>query len=159
MMDRRKMLEGWNRAAERLAASKRKAIKDGWVTRHNLLKPLSPLQAGMIAENQHRAMLAKVGRRMNYYRSDLIGAEFGKLLVWQRLPTEVNGDVPRYLCLCVCGSNCEVAANLLVQRLKKHCRCVNKKNRRMRRWRSKKRLAAMGRKRRHARKFRLAMAA
>jgi hypothetical protein len=157
MMDRQKMLAGWNRAAEKLAAAKRKAIEDGLATCHSLLRPLSPQQAGEIAENQRNAMLAKVGGRTTY-RSDLTGAEFGKLLVWQRLLSEVNG-VPQYLCLCSCGSICHVAANRLIQRRKTHCGCVSKKSRRVRRWRLKKRLAAVGRKRRHARKFRLSMAA
>jgi hypothetical protein len=157
-MDRRKMLAGWNRAAERLATAKRKAIEDGLVTRHNPLKLLSPQRAGELAENQRRLMLAKVGRRTTYM-SDLTGAEFGKLLVWQRLSTEVNG-VPHYLCLCACGDSAiGVPANLLIQRRKTSCRCVKDKTRRQRRWRLKKRLAATGRKRRFARKFRLAMAA
>jgi len=152
------MLNGWNRAAMKLATTKHEALECGSVTHHNLLKPLTPQQAGEIAENQRRAMLAKVGRRLNY-KSDLVGAEFSKLLVWERLPNESNGNVPRYLCLCSCGRTCEVAANLLIQRRKWHCGCGTKKNRRMRRWRLKRRLQAMGRKRRHARKFRLAMAA
>jgi hypothetical protein len=151
-MDRRKMLSGWNRAAERLAAHKREDIEKGSVTRHNLLKPLSPEQAGMIAENQRKLMLAKLGRRTTYM-SDLTGAEFGKLLVWRRLSTEVNG-VPHYLCLCACGDSAiAVPANLLIQRRKTSCRCVKEKTRKQRCWRRKKRLAACGRKRRHARKF------
>src|SRR5258708_1901997 len=81
-IDRRKMLAGWNRAAEKLMAVRLKAIEDGKVTRHNLLKPLSPQKAGELAENQHRAMLARVGRGMSY-KSDLTGAEFGSLLVWE----------------------------------------------------------------------------
>jgi hypothetical protein len=157
MMDRRKMLAGWNRAAEKVAAKKRKAIEDGLVTRHNLLKLLGPKEAGELAENQRRLMLAKAGRPTTY-KSDLTGMEFGKLLVWQRLSTEVNG-VPHYLCLCVCGSAIGVAANLLIRHRKVSCRCVKEKTRRQRRWRLKKRLAALGRKRRYARKFRLAMAA
>jgi hypothetical protein len=150
-MDRRKMLAGWNRAAERLATAKRNAIEDGLVTRHNPLKLLSPQQAGELAENQRRLMIAKVGRPMNY-KSDLKGAEFGKLLVWERLPAEIN-SVPQYLCLCVCGSAVAVAANLLVQRRKVSCRCVKNKTRRQRRWSLKKRLAAVGRKQRYARKY------
>jgi len=156
-IDRRKMLAGWNRAAEKLTAVRLKAIAGGRVTRHNLLKPLSPQQAGELAENQHRAMLARVGRGMSY-KSDLTGTEFGSLLAWERLSTEVN-RVPQYLCLCVCGSAIVVGANLLIQRRKLSCQCVKKKTRRQQRWRVKKRLAAMGRKRRHARKFRLSLAA
>jgi hypothetical protein len=155
-MDRCKMLAGWNRAAEELMSKRATALKNGQVKSHNLLKPLSVEQAGMLAENQHRAMLARVGRPLGY-KSDLIGAEFGRLLVWERI-AELN-RVPQYLCLCACGSAIAVGANLLIQKRKVSCQCVKQKSRRQRKWRVKKRLIAFGRKRRHASKFRASLAA
>jgi hypothetical protein len=139
------MLAGWNRAASRYMATKPKKT-------HAPLKPLSVEQAGLIAENQRRAMLAKLGRPLTV-KSDLLGAEFHKLLVWERLPNEVNGDVPRYLCLCSCGHTCEVAANVLLRGRKRDCGCMGRERRRIKAWRMKKRLQASGRKRRPARKF------
>ncbi len=94
-MDRRKKLAGWNRAASRYMATKPKKT-------HNPLKTLSVERAGLVAENQRQAMLAKIGRPLTV-KSDLLGAEFTKLLVCERLPNEVNGCIPRYLCLCSCG--------------------------------------------------------
>jgi len=145
-MDRRKQLAGWNRAASRYMATKPKKT-------HAPLKPLSVKQAGLIAENQHKALLAKFGRPLTV-KADLLGAEFHKLLVWERLPHEVNGCIPRYLCLCSCGRRtCEVAANVLLRGRKSDCGCMARERRRIKIWRMKKRLQASGRKRRSARKY------
>jgi hypothetical protein len=144
-MDRRKMLEGWNRAAHRYTKTRPKET-------HSLLKPLTVEQAGLLSENQRQAMLAKAGSPLTY-KSDVTGAEFSKLLVWERLPNEVNGNVPRYLCLCSCGRTCEAAANLLLSGRKTDCGCVARERRRIKAWRVKKDLQAHGRKRRSARKF------
>jgi hypothetical protein len=161
VIDRRKVLDGWERAAvsyvKPLVEIRKKAIENGTATQRSMLKPNPPHIAGELAENDRKRMLARVGQRLNYKKSDLRGAQFGYLLVWERLPNEANGDVPRYLCLCTCGQTCEVAANLLVQRVKHHCGCRAAKKRRMRRWRLRRRLKAAGRQRRSARKFRVGM--
>jgi hypothetical protein len=85
--------------------------------------------------------------------SDLNGYEFDLLLVWDRLPVLVNGDIPKYECLCACGNECEADAHALLRGRKKDCGCRKAERDRLRAWRRKQRLAKLGRKRAFWRRF------
>ncbi len=142
-MDRKRMKAGWRRAAKKLLARK---------PAQQAIRPrLTPEEAAEIAATRQRIAMRKKRRTV---RSDLIGYEFGLLLVWGRLPVLVNGDIPKYECLCACGNDeCEADAHALLRGRKKHCGCRKAERDRLRAWRRKQRLAKLGRKRGFWRRF------
>lgn len=85
--------------------------------------------------------------------SNLVGIERGQLLVWNKMLGEALGTIPFYMCLCGCGEYKEFNAHSLLRGWATHCGCRQKERERVRAWRRKRRLAKIGRKRGHWKRF------
>jgi hypothetical protein len=144
-MDRTRMLTGWQRAARKILERKQQpqALRPSSITPKEAAEMAATLQR--INQRQRKKLTAQ---------SDLVGREYGWLTPWERLPfNDINGNVPRWQCLCACGGLCEVDASSLLSGRKKHCGCKKLERRRLKAWRKSQRLAKQGRKRSLPKKF------
>jgi hypothetical protein len=98
-----------------------------------------------------RAVAKRTAGKRLTFSANLIGADYGLLLVWKL--SAVEGQVKKFICLCACGNRktcvCEVAASMLVNGRKKHCGCRLKAKRRQQHCRKQQKLARQGRRRGH----------
>jgi hypothetical protein len=145
-MDRQRMIIGWERAAKKLLAQK---------PRHQEFTKMPTLsfeQVAEIAATRHRIAIAMRKKPRTTVHSELSGTEFGLLLAWER---RFNGDNPMYDCLCACGNGegIIVEAHKLLSGRKRDCGCRKAERARLRAWRRRQKLAKIGRKRGHWKRF------
>ena len=126
-MDYLRMQKGWNRAARKFMA--RRPAQQVNVPKFSL-EQAAEMAATQARVNQRK----KVGRKLGYSDS-LIGKVYGRLLVWERLKTEVNGMILRYAVLCACGETAEAATNQLLRGRARHCGCLKSERHRIKMFR------------------------
>ena len=162
-MNRTRMLQGWEMAARK--AMKKHALKD---SKNIPLVPKISLAEYAEMELTRERIRNRNGSKGLGFQSNLLGKDFGLLLVWQRLDTLTNDQIFRWVCLCACGNICERSANVLLKKTRvHHCGCLRDLRRRVAKHRRKRKRMEVfadarrmrvqwvvaGRKRRPAKKF------
>jgi hypothetical protein len=128
---------GWNKAAVPFMQQRQQSL--------NIRKTSITLgEAEQIDANSRAAAKRTAGKRLTPV-DNLIGADFGLLLVW--VLSSGGGQVKKYHCLCACGKPFEVSVGALLNGRKKDCGCRLKAKRRQQRCRKRQKLARQGRKR------------
>lgn len=130
---------GWDEAALR------------WRREHPLLyirqTSSITMEEAMQMDTNSRAAAKRTSGKLMGHDDNLLGADFGLLLVW-KLSAD-GGQVKRYHCLCACGKPCEVPVAWLLNSKQRDCGHKLKDKRRQQRHRKRQKLARQGRERAH----------
>jgi hypothetical protein len=137
---------GWNKAAVAYLRMTQQNV--------NMRKTSITLEEAAQMDAYSRAVAKRTAGERLTFSDNLIGVDFGLLLVWKL--SAVEGQVKKFICLCACGNKktcvCEVAASMLAKGRKKDCGCRLKARRRQQHCRKRQKLAGQGRRRAHWKK-------